>query len=142
VGTVRVRHKVNNTAIQLMLRNPNGGVAKDMLKRAVKVQTAAKKNLSRPPQRVRTGYLRASIYIKPVIIDGMPGFRIGTSVRYAWFVHNGTGIYGPRHTVIRPKRAQYLVFKPSGLNHVIFAKQVKGMRPNPFLKDALKAARS
>jgi hypothetical protein len=64
-------------------------------------------------------------------------------VRYARWVHNGTGIYGPRHRPIKPKRAKALRFKGRrfGKSGWVYARQVKGMKPNPFLEDALIAAR-
>lgn len=65
---------------------------------------------------------------------GFVSFNVG----YALYVTKGTGIYGPRGQVIKPKTKQFLKFTlPDGT--VIYAKSVKGQRPNPFLVDALKA---
>lgn len=51
-----------------------------------------------------------------------------------WLVF-GTGIYGPRKTPIRPRRAPYLVFRTKdGRWHK--KKTVKGMRPRNFLREA------
>ena len=72
---------------------------------------------------------------------GLPGVRIGTNVEYAIFVHEGTGIYGPKGVPIRPSRAKALVFTPYGAVKPVFAKQVKGMPANPFLVNALWAAK-
>jgi hypothetical protein len=54
-------------------------------------------------------------------------------------VHNGTGIYGPRRHPIYPRRAKALRWKAVD-GKTIFAKSVKGMKKNQFLKDALSAA--
>lgn len=139
--SVKIRHRINDHNLQAFLRSPAGGIAKNMFKRAVRIRSAAQRNLGRSPRRIRTGYLRASLYIKPVVIDGYPGFRIGSPLNYARFVHDGTGIYGPKGQPIRPKNSKWLVFIPSGGSGKVFAKEVKGMPPNPFLKDAVKAAK-
>ena len=57
------------------------------------------------------------------------------------WVHNGTGIYGPARKMITPKRARRLKFKPSGSTRFVYARAVRGMPPNPFLRNALPAAR-
>ena len=113
-----------------------------MLRRGIRVQSQAKRNLGGGggyPRRINTGVLVGSIYARPVVVDGAPACRVGTPVRYARLVHDGTGLYGPRGAVIRPKKGRFLVFTPKG-GGVVFARQVKGMKPNPFLKNALPAA--
>lgn len=135
-----VKHKYNPQAMAAILKSPHGGLAKDMARRGIKVTAMAKKNLSRPPTRVNTGYLRASINWKIVLFSGYPGVRIGTPVNYARWVHDGTGIYGPRGLPITPKTAKMLVWQAKKGGKLMFAKTVKGMRPNPFLRDALPAA--
>jgi hypothetical protein len=136
-----VRHHYNPTAMHKILSSPSGGLAKDMLKRAARVQALAKKNLQRPPQRVKTGHLRASITITPFVYMTYPAFRIGSPLKYALWVHDGTGIYGPHHQVIKPKTAKALRWQGGNVGEFVFAKHVKGMPPNPFLKDALVAAK-
>lgn len=141
MGNVTITHKVNKLAVQKLFTEPNSGLAKNMAKRAVAVTTAAKMNLSRPPRRVNTGLLRASITWEFIFVNGVPGFRVGTNVKYGRFVHDGTGIYGPKGQPIKPKRARVLVFRPRGGLQKVYVKSVKGMRPNHFLKDALIAAK-
>jgi hypothetical protein len=123
-----------------ILASPNGGLAKDMFKRAVAVQKLAKLNLQRPPKRVNTGQLRASITIVPLLYRGFPAFRVGSPLKHARFVHDGTGIFGPHHQLIKPTSAKALRWQ-GNMGEFVFAKSVKGMPPNPFLKDALKAAK-
>lgn len=56
---------------------------------------------------------------------------------YAIYVIKGTGIYGPKGRPIRPRTARVLAFRlPDGTR--VFAKQVRGSPPNPFLVNALR----
>jgi hypothetical protein len=55
--------------------------------------------------------------------------------KYAKWVHDGTGIYGPRGTPILPKRATFMRFQIDGK---WFAKRsVLGQQPQPYLKEAV-----
>lgn len=142
---VTINHHINHAALSALLRSPTGPVARDMLRRGIRVQSQARRNLAGgagKPRRIDTGRLRASIYVRPTVSRGAPAVRVGTGVRYAVYVHEGTGIYGPRRAVIRPRRSGgYLVFRPRGAKGTVFVRSVKGMRPNPFLSDALIAAK-
>lgn len=141
----KVRHQLNHQEITRILTSPTGPVAKDMLIRGYRVQAAARKNLGggvSGPKRIDTGKLRASISVQlKRKATNIITVRIGTNVEYAIWVHDGTGLYGPMGRPIRPKTARYLKFKPRGANEFVYAKQVKGMRPNRFLADAMHAAR-
>ncbi len=48
------------------------------------------------------------------------------------WVNDGTGIYGPRHARITPKRAKFLRFKYRG--DIVFAKSVKGQPGKHFVE--------
>lgn len=102
-----------------------------------------------------TGALRASLAVTfspgP---DGAPVARIGSNLPYAVFVHEGTGIYGPRGAMITPKRGRFMVWPAinnSGSGNrrysggktqlYVFARQTRGMPGRPFLLQALDAAR-
>lgn len=138
-----IRHDIHHGAVAALLRSSSGGVARDMLRRGVRVQAQARRNLAGgngKPRRIDTGALRSSIYVVPIRVDGMPGARVGTGMRYARWVHDGTGIHGPRRRPITPN-GQFLRFTPKGWTTFVFARSVKGMRANPFLADALSAAR-
>jgi hypothetical protein len=122
--------------------------AKDLYRRGLKVQSRARLLLSGAgaghPKRVDTGHLRSSVQVQLRQYGaGKPAVRIGTNVRYARWVHDGTGLYGPRRRLIRPKRAKVLRFsgRRYGKTGYIYARHVKGMKPNAFLEDALIAAR-
>lgn len=137
----RIRVVRHNRQLQAILSSPSGGVYKDIFRRAVKVQNQAKRNLERPPRRIDTGRLRSDIHVQMVIVGGLPVGRVGFNVFYGVYVHDGTGIYGPKGTPITPTRAKFLRWKKKGGKGYVYAKVVKGMRPNPFLKDALKVAK-
>ena len=127
-------------AIRKLFNNAGSTGVRQMRTKAVKVQALARKNLLRPPGGFDTGALSASIKIKQVNIDGAIAFQVGSELPYARFVHDGTGIYGPKGQMIKPKHAKVLRWQGPG-GEAIFARQVKGMKPNPFLRDALSALR-
>ena len=148
MSKVTYSHALNMSEVKRLLSSDKGPVAKDLIKRAIRVESAAKKNISSNPKRVDTGRLRASITWELRMVGSTPTVRIGTNVKYARFVHDGTGIFGPYSEVIRPKGKKALRWKSktygakSGKNAgYVFAKYTIGMKPNPFLKNALKAAR-
>lgn len=143
-----VSHQFNDAQLQFMLKSPQGAVAKDLIKRGARVESRAKRNLSGVggPKRVNTGLLRSSIKSQLLVRPEGLAVRVGTSVYYARFVHDGTGIYGPKHTLIKPKLGKVLVFrskiygaKKGKWAGKVVVRSVKGMRPNPFLANALPA---
>lgn len=138
-------HTVNQAQLQQLLNGRNGAVVKDMIKRLLRVEAAAKKNLDNDPRRIDTGRLRTSIRYELKIAHTVIG-RVGTNVKYARWVHDGTGIYGPHSTRIYPKTKKALKWK-SGTHGTskggyVFAKYTLGMRPNRFLRNAMKAAKT
>jgi hypothetical protein len=141
VARARVRQQWNSTVFVKMMREPQGGVARDMLRRGLNVETRAKQALSEPPRRIDTGRGRASIGTTQIYRNGVPGARVGTTVYYMLYVQTGTGVFGPRRRRIRPTRAQFLRFKPKGSNRYVYARSVAGMKPNPFLTRGLRAAK-
>jgi hypothetical protein len=143
MAVVGVEHRLNLEAINELLRSPRGGVARDLLRRGLLVETQAKRNLGGVdgPKRVDTGRLRASINTQIIIHAGQPVCVVGTNVRYALWVHDGTGIYGPRHRMIKPRLRKRLRFKPRGSARYVYARAVRGIPPNRFLANALRAAR-
>jgi hypothetical protein len=141
MGSVTIHHKMNSVKVRLLLANPVGGLARNMEKRGERVQRLARANLLRPPHRYASGTLSRSIRVVKRRWLGYPSVSVGTDLGYARFVHDGTGIFGPKHHYIVPKHGKFLVFTPRGELVAVFAKRVKGMEPNPFLRDALKAAK-
>ena len=143
MATVGWTQQLDLPALDRVLKAPGGGVVRDLLRRGLLVESAAKRNLSGigGPKRIDTGRLRASLTTVIVFRNGEPACLVGTNVKYGWYVHEGTGIYGPFRRPIRPRRAKFLRFKPRGSSKWVFARSVKGMVPNPFLQNALFAAR-
>lgn len=85
---------------------------------------------------VDRGRLRSSIAARAEVEGNRPVVIVGTTVEYAAFVHEGTGIYGPRGQRIVPARpGGVLVFTKGGRK--VFARSVAGMRGRPFLRDAM-----
>lgn len=147
-----IHHVFNEAKLQQITKSPAGAVAKDLLKRGARVASRAKRNLAGvagAPRRIDTGHLRNSVGFNLIARPDGLAVRVGTGVYYALYVHNGTGIYGPKHALIRPKQATALVFrskvygaKRGKYKGLVFARYVRGMRPNPFLRDALPAFHS
>lgn len=127
--------KIDQADLNNMLTSTTGIVGQDIYKRAKRVEAKAKRLTP-----VNTGRLRASIGTTLTKVNGEVTARVGTNVKYGKWVHDGTGIYGPRKTPITPKGGKFLVFTPRGSKDVVFARSVRGMRGRAFLKDALSAA--
>lgn len=125
--------------------------AKDLMKRGFKVQARARIFISGGGghiKRVNTGQLRSSVQVQLRSQAGSPFVRVGTGVKHGVYVHEGTGLYGPRRRLITPRNAQVLVFpsakygaKKGKFRGKVVVRSVKGMRRNQFLKDALPAAK-
>lgn len=132
-----VRITQDSAALKALVASRDGPVGQDLIRRANLVVNRAKQLCP-----VDKGRLRASITWE-LVVGGQQWplvARVGTNVEYARYVHDGTGIYGPRGAPIRPVRAQWLVFTPRGSNSPVFARQVRGVRGRPFLTDALPVA--
>jgi hypothetical protein len=128
-----VRVDMHHGAIFRLLHSPAGPVHRKVSSVLRKAEAIA---VATAP--VDTGRLKndrtADVRDEAVRLRG----RLEFQVNYAWYVVKGTGIYGPRRRPITPKNAEVLVFRVGG--QVVFARQVKGQKPNPFLVNALKAA--
>lgn len=147
----KVTHQFNERQLNYIVSNPQGAFAKDLKKRAARVETRAKLNLGggtgTGPRRVDTGRLRQSISWQLIpSLTGSIAVKIGTNVPYARYVHDGTGLYGPRKMLIKPKTAKVLVWrskvygaKKGKFRGKVVVPYVKGMKGNPFLAAALPA---
>jgi len=124
----------NSQEIIQLLTSPTGGVVQDLLRRGRLVENQAKRLCP-----VRTGRLRSAITHELRRESGIPVVRVGTNVNYSMYVHEGTGIYGPRHAPIRPRHAKLLRFTAED-GTIVFTKQVKGQPARPFLERALQVA--
>lgn len=84
----------------------------------------------------RSGHLAASHVTLPTTGSNayQKRYRVSAQARYSVFVHEGTGIYGPRHRMIIAPRGMKI---PAGRGRraaVIFAS--RGQRPQPWLAQA------
>lgn len=130
--------RLDDAALRELLGGPNGAVAKAVGRVAVAVQSEAKRLCP-----VDTGRLRSSITSKVVQEGGGPVGIVGTNVKYALWVHNGTGLYGPHHHPIVPVHARVLRWPVRGGSRggFAYARSVRGTRGRPFLRDALHSVR-
>lgn len=138
-----VRVELNGAALRSIAIR---GSEIDLARRANNVLNAARRNAP-----VDKGTLRGSLTVTfSHGTSGEPIARIGSNLPYAIFVHEGTGIYGPRHTPIRPIHGKFLRWPITSGGHrysggktagYAFARQVRGVRGRPFLLLALDAAR-
>ena len=67
-----------------------------------------------------------------LINKGADTREITNKTRYLPWVNDGTGVYGPRHQRITPKRANYLHFHWKGREW--FVKSVRGQPPKRFVE--------
>jgi len=139
--------RLDNAALNRELRSPGGAVARDILMRSNKVRNKA---LRLAP--VDQGRLRQSITVEMTKSQNEIVGRVGTNVKYAIWVHEGTGIYAGKG-YITPKRAKMLRwpvknqsgqgrrrYKGGATAGYAYAKRVRGVKGRPFLRDAVKEA--
>jgi hypothetical protein len=140
--------RVDDAALRALLSSADGPVARDLLRRGNRVRNAAAVLCP-----VDTGALRASLTVELTVESGTPVVRVGSNLPYARYRHDGTGVYGPRGTPIRPVRARMLAWPATNnsgtgnrrysggrTSKYVFAKQVRGTPGVPFLLAALPAA--
>lgn len=137
--------RLDPSALRSLLLSADGPVYRD-----IQIQTAKVRNRALALCPVNNGRLRASITDQIELTPNGPVGRVGTNIEYALYVHEGTGIYGPKgqpYTIVpRSKKALAFVWKGApipangrGGRHVYKRVMVKGSRPKPFLRDALQA---
>lgn len=119
----------NDAAIQFLLQSPAGPVIRDLSRRALRVESAAKRLCP-----VDHGRLRSSIHWR--LGRDARGYYadVGTNVSYALPVEFGT-----RPHIIRPVNKRALFWK--GARHPVAYVNHPGTRARPFLRPALAAAR-
>jgi phage gpG-like protein len=111
-------------------------VAKELARRAIRVETAAKQFATGQGggPHVRTGRLRSSISWR-LGLDGQGLYaQIGSNVEYAAYVELGTDPHE-----IRPRARQALFWE--GAAHPVRVVFHPGTRPHPYLRPALAFAR-
>jgi hypothetical protein len=89
-------------ALQRLLNGPDGDVARDLSRRAIRVESQAKLNASgRPGPNVRTGRLRSSITWQLGRDTESIYADIGSAVEYAIYVERGTD-RAPAYPFLKP----------------------------------------
>lgn len=92
-----IRH---DRALTALFNSPNGGIARDMARRAIRVRNAAVLNAAgrqvagatnpeRRGPRVDTGRLRSSIAWQLRVEAGTVIARVGTNVEYGYYLETG-----------------------------------------------------
>lgn len=94
--------RVNEAELRHLLTGAQGAVARDLVRRAIRVEASAKQHAGgRPGPMVRTGRLRGSITWR-LGVDPLGVYAdIGTDVYYAPFVELGTS-RAPAYPFLRP----------------------------------------
>lgn len=105
IDAARIVFRENAVEMSRLLKGPNGEVARDLVRRAIRVEAAAKQNATdRPGPRVRTGRLRGSITWR-LGQDSEGLFAdIGSAVLYAPYLEYGTSRM-PAYPFLRPALA-------------------------------------
>jgi hypothetical protein len=98
------------------------------------------------------GRLKNSLSMEIGLVSGTVVARVGTNVYYGLYIHEGTANKGTGY--IYPKNSRLLKFpvinnsgkgnrryKGGATQQYAYAKRVKGIKPRPFLRDALSAAK-
>lgn len=113
----------NEPALDHLLNQPSGDVGRHLEVIALRVQAGAKAIIRR-----RTGRLSRSLYISHARDFRGQYVQVGSNVRYALLVHEGT-----RPHLIRPEHGRVLRFREGG--RVVYARLVHhpGSRGRKYL---------
>lgn len=101
---------------------------------APKDTTRLVRKISRvPATRQASGVVQARVGVGPInsVGLGVAGPLRENQANYPYFVHQGTGIYGALHRMIRPRHA--LMMRFFGRRGLVFARSVAGQRPQPYI---------
>lgn len=133
MATVRI--DMHQAAIFDLLHSPAGPVHRKVASVLRVAEALAKATAPVDEGRLKNSHT-SSIADEGVRLRG----RLEATAWYAALVARGTGIYGPKGTPIRPKKpGGFLVFRGRD-GSLVFAREVKGQRPNLWLVNALKLA--
>lgn len=110
--------------------------AKPLIRAAIQNSVQRIQKNVRGRAKHRTGTLQRSVLTQV----NYPNGQVEVQEKYGEYIEYGTGIYGPKHTPIRPKAAKALYFKVAG--QPVFARSVKGMRPAPFFKPGVEESKT
>lgn len=100
----------------------------------MRIEGEAKKEL-RPGHGKKEGTLQRSITTRRAQRQGNKIIgAVGTNIKYALFVHRGTGLYGPKRKKYRiaPRNKKALRFKVGGETVIVKSVNHPGIKPIPF----------
>lgn len=108
-------------------------------------------NKAKQNVKVDDGHLRTTIDHTIDVSSRRVRMRAGSPLDYGLYLHEGTGLYGPKRRVIRPVSAKALRFEvktpgpggrvpAKGRRQVVFAKFVRGVKPDKWLVRAFRDA--
>jgi hypothetical protein len=126
---MNIRINVNRAQLRAFVAKDGAELVRDTTRRVA--------NYAKVLAPVDTGRLRGSIRTRVEARGLQVTGTVAATARHAVWVHEGTGLYGPRHTYITPRRGRYLVF-PGRSGQTVFARRVAGVRPRRFLVQALR----
>ena len=115
-----------------------GGILKGALGKTAALVERKAKNYA----PINYGALRGSIHTEgPYVTNLNVEAKVGTNLEYAQYQEYGTGVFGPNHAPIRPKRARVLAWgKGSGGKPLYFARRVQGVKPKYYMKKSREEA--
>lgn len=102
-------------------------VVDESLQKGVKEAGRIVLEIEKTEAPVGTGKLRREIEFVYKPISAM----VYPKMDYAVYVNFGTGLFGPKNSLIYPKKAKMLRWKSGG--QYVFARYTRGMKANPFV---------
>lgn len=135
----RVRISINQAELRRLTTSQSGELLRFVNRLGRRVVNQAKRNA-----RVDDGQGRQSINHTVTVAGKSVIMRAGSPLKYMYWQHEGTGIYGPHRTPIVPVKRKFLRFEvksgklAKGRRPVIFAKSVKGVQGDKFLVRAFR----
>lgn len=130
---------INRAVRDFLLMDSAGAVQRDMFRRASAVLFSAQ---TKCPTHLST--LLNSLHIAPTVVNGSPGYKVGSDLDYAIFVDQGTGIaagHSPyQHMPPPDKLAGWAA--DHGVNPFLLARHIflHGTEPTFFLSSSLAEA--
>lgn len=138
-GGARVRVTINQAELRRLTHSQSSELLRAINRIGRRVVNQAKRNAP-----VDDGQGRQSISHTVTVEGTRITMRAGSPLKYMYWQHEGTGIYGPHKTPIVPVHRKFLRFEvksgklAKGTRPVIFAKSVRGVPPNPWLVKAFR----
>lgn len=129
-STASITVDLSSTGLDRLLTDSHGPVGNHLRNIANRVRTQARANV---PER--SGNLKDSIKVHQELTPTGLIFKVGSNLRYALYLHEGTGQNSGGY--VYPVHAQFLRFQGSD-GKFLYRRRVRGVDANPFLADALR----